>query len=143
MSYNPIKDFQPISLLAAVPNILVTQAGRSDVNSINDVMRQVKEKPGKYSYASAGVGTSIHLAGALFTYMGKLNMLHVPYKGIPDMVLAVIRGDVSMIAVNPLLAEPHIKSGKVRALAQVRGVTSEIFVSNCIAPNAVGKQSFK
>jgi|694.fasta_scaffold53891_6 tripartite-type tricarboxylate transporter receptor subunit TctC len=117
MSYNPIKDFQPISLLAAVPNILVTQAGRSDVNSISDVMRQVKEKPGKYSYASAGVGTSIHLAGALFTYMGKLNMLHVPYKGSGPAVTDLISGQVDYMFDSITSAKPHIESGKLKALA--------------------------
>lgn len=117
MSYNPIKDFQPISLLAAVPNILVTQASRSDVNSLNDVIRQVKEKPGKYSYASAGVGTSIHLAGALFTYMGKLDMLHVPYKGSGPAVTDLISGQVDYMFDSITSAKPHIESGKLKALA--------------------------
>jgi len=117
MSYNPIKDFQPISLLAAVPNILVTQASRKDVNSLNDVIRQVKEKPGKYSYASAGVGTSIHLAGALFTYMGKLDMLHVPYKGSGPAVTDLISGQVDYMFDSITSAKPHIESGKLKALA--------------------------
>src|SRR5690625_2600881 len=67
LNYNPIEDFEAISLIAAVPNILVTQADRDDVNSLSDVIEQVKENPGDYRYASAGVGTSIHLARALFT----------------------------------------------------------------------------
>ncbi|MDO9025649.1 tripartite tricarboxylate transporter substrate binding protein [Zwartia sp.] len=117
MSYNPIKDFQPISLLAAVPNILVTQASRSDVKSLNDVILQVKEKPGKYSYASAGVGTSIHLAGALFTYMGKLDMLHVPYKGSGPAVTDLISGQVDYMFDSITSAKPHIESGKLKALA--------------------------
>jgi tripartite-type tricarboxylate transporter receptor subunit TctC len=117
MSYNPIKDFQPISLLAAVPNILVTQAGRSDVNSLSDVIRQVKEQPGKFSYASAGVGTSIHLAGALFTYMGKLDMLHVPYKGSGPAVTDLISGQVDYMFDSITSAKPHIESGKLKALA--------------------------
>lgn len=117
MSYNPIKDFQPISLLAAVPNILVTQASRNDVKSLNDVILQVKEKPGKYSYASAGVGTSIHLAGALFTYMGKLDMLHVPYKGSGPAVTDLISGQVDYMFDSITSAKPHIESGKLKALA--------------------------
>jgi tripartite-type tricarboxylate transporter receptor subunit TctC len=117
MSYNPIKDFQPISLLAAVPNILVTQASRNDVKSLNDVILQVKEKPGKYSYASAGVGTSIHLAGALFTYMGKLDMLHVPYKGSGPAVTDLISGQVDYMFDSITSAKPHIESGKIKALA--------------------------
>ena len=117
MSYSPIKDFQPISLLAAVPNILVTQASRSDVNSLNDVIRQVKEKPGKYSYASAGVGTSIHLAAALFTYTGKLDMLHVPYKGSGPAVTDLMSGQVDYMFDSITSAKPHIESGKLKALA--------------------------
>lgn len=117
MSYDPIKDFEPISLLAAVPNILVTQASRSDVNSLNDVIAQVKNKPGRYSYASAGVGTSIHLAGALFTYMGKLDMLHVPYKGSGPAVTDLISGQVDYMFDSITSAKPHIESGKLKALA--------------------------
>jgi tripartite-type tricarboxylate transporter receptor subunit TctC len=117
MSYSPIKDFQPISLLAAVPNILVTQASRSDVNSLNDVIKQVKEKPGKYSYASAGVGTSIHLAAALFTYTGKLDMLHVPYKGSGPAVTDLMSGQVDYMFDSISSAKPHIESGKLKALA--------------------------
>jgi tripartite-type tricarboxylate transporter receptor subunit TctC len=117
MSYSPIKDFQPISLLAAVPNILVTQASRSDVNSLNDVIRQVKERPGKYSYASAGVGTSIHLAAALFTYTGKLDMLHVPYKGSGPAVTDLMSGQVDYMFDSITSAKPHIESGKLKALA--------------------------
>jgi len=117
MTYSPIKDFQPISLLAAVPNILVTQASRSDVNSLNDVIRQVKENPGKYSYASAGVGTSIHLAAALFTYTGKLDMLHVPYKGSGPAVTDLMSGQVDYMFDSISSAKPHIESGKLKALA--------------------------
>lgn len=117
MSYSPIKDFQPISLLAAVPNILVTQASRSDVNSLNDVIKQVKERPGKYSYASAGVGTSIHLAAALFTYTGKLDMLHVPYKGSGPAVTDLMSGQVDYMFDSITSAKPHIESGKLKALA--------------------------
>ncbi|HLV28326.1 MAG TPA: tripartite tricarboxylate transporter substrate binding protein [Burkholderiaceae bacterium] len=117
LTYDPIKDFEPISLLAAVPNILVTQADRKDVNSLEDVIRQVKEKPGHYTYASAGVGTSIHLAGALFTYTGDLDMLHVPYKGSGPAVADLIGGQVDYMFDSITSAKPHIESGKLKALA--------------------------
>ena len=117
LTYDPIKDFEPISLLAAVPNILVTQADRKDVNSLEDVIRQVKEKPGHYTYASAGVGTSIHLAGALFTYTGGLDMLHVPYKGSGPAVADLIGGQVDYMFDSITSAKPHIESGKLKALA--------------------------
>lgn len=117
LNYDPIKDFAPISLLAAVPNILVTQAERTDVRSLEDVIRQAKEKPGHYTYASAGVGTSIHLAGALFTYTGELDMLHVPYRGSGPAVADLIGGQVDYMFDSITSAKPHIESGKLKALA--------------------------
>ncbi len=117
LSYDPIADFEPISLLADVPNILVTQASRKDVNSVQDVIAQVKADPGKYTYASAGVGTSIHLAGALFTYLGKLDMLHVPYKGSGPAVSDLLGGQVDYMFDSITSSKPHINSGKLKALA--------------------------
>ena len=117
LNYDPVKDFEPISLLAAVPNILVTQADRKDVNSLEDVIRQAKENPGHYTYASAGVGTSIHLAGALFTYTGDLDLLHVPYRGSGPAVADLIGGQVDYMFDSITSAKPHIESGKLKALA--------------------------
>lgn len=117
LNYDPIKDFTPISLLAAVPNILVTQASRDDINSVQDVITQSAENPGKYTYASAGVGTSIHLAGALFTYLGKLDMLHVPYRGSGPAVTDLLGGQVDYMFDSITSAKPHIESGKLKALA--------------------------
>ncbi len=117
LNYDPIKNFEPISLLAAVPNILVTQTTRTDVNSLGDVMQQAKANPGKYTYASAGVGTSIHLAGALFTYTGKLDMLHVPYKGSGPAVSDLVGGQVDYMFDSITSARPYIESGRLKALA--------------------------
>ncbi|MYN13120.1 tripartite tricarboxylate transporter substrate binding protein [Pusillimonas sp. TS35] len=117
LNYDPIKDFEPISLLAAVPNILVTQASRADVNALQDVMQQAKAKPGQYTYASAGVGTSIHLAGALFTYMSKLDMLHVPYKGSGPAVSDLVGGQVDYMFDSITSSKPYIESGRLKALA--------------------------
>lgn len=116
LGYDPIKDFEPISLLADVPNILVTQASRKDVNSVEDVIEQVKANPGKYTYASAGVGTSIHLAGALFTYLGKLDMLHVPYKGSGPAISDLLGGQVDYMFDSITSSKPHIDAGKLKAL---------------------------
>lgn len=116
LNYDPINDFTPISLLAAVPNILVTQASRNDVNSVQDVISQARAEPGKYSYASAGVGTSIHLAGALFTYLEKLDMLHVPYKGSGPAVSDLISGRVDYMFDSITSAKPYIDAGRLKAL---------------------------
>ncbi len=117
LNYDPVKDFEPISLLAAVPNILVTQSTRTDVNSVQDVLNQAKDQPGHFTYASAGVGTSIHLAGALFTYLGKLDMLHVPYRGSGPAVTDLLGGQVDYMFDSITSAKPHIDSGKLKALA--------------------------
>lgn len=116
LNYDPIKDFEPISLLADVPNVLVTQATRSDINSVQDVIEQTKANPGKYSYASAGIGTSIHLAGALFTYLSKTDILHVPYRGSGPAVSDLLGGQVDYMFDSITSAKPHIDAGKLKVL---------------------------
>src|SRR3546814_21154887 len=81
LNYDPQADFAPISLLAIVPNVLVTNPQRTGATSVADVIAKAKAKPGAYTFASAGVGTSIHLAGELFGSMAGIDMPHVPYKG--------------------------------------------------------------
>ncbi len=117
LNYDPIKDFEPISLLAYVPNILVTQSSRKDVNSVADVLALTKAEPEKYTYASAGVGTSIHLAGELFKNLGKIDMLHIPYKGSGPAVSDLLGGQVDFMFDSITSAKPHIDSGKLKALA--------------------------
>lgn len=117
LHYDPQADFEPISLLAAVPNILVTQADREDVNTLQDVIDQAKAEPGYYTYASAGVGTSIHLAGALFTYMGELDMLHIPYRGSGPAVADLLGGQVDYMFDSITSSKPHIDSGLLKAVA--------------------------
>lgn len=125
LHYDPQADFEPISLLAAVPNILVTQAKRDDVNTLQDVIEQAKEEPGKYTYASAGVGTSIHLAGALFTYMGELDMLHIPYRGSGPAVADLLGGQVDYMFDSITSAKPHIEAGMLKALAVTTSTRSD------------------
>lgn len=117
LNYDPQADFEPISLLAAVPNILVTQADRDDVNTLQDVINQAKAEPGAYTYASAGVGTSIHLAGALFTYLGELDMLHIPYRGSGPAVADLLGGQVDYMFDSITSSKPHIDSGLLKPLA--------------------------
>lgn len=117
LNYDPQKDFAPISLLAVVPNVLVTNPARNDVKNVAEVLAQAKEKPGHYTYASAGVGTSIHLAGELFASMAKVNMLHVPYKGSGPAVADLLGGQVDYMFDSITSSKPHITAGKLRALA--------------------------
>ncbi|HRO61173.1 MAG TPA: tripartite tricarboxylate transporter substrate binding protein [Burkholderiaceae bacterium] len=118
MSYDPIADFEPISLLAVVPNVLVTNPKRTGgVKTLDEVIAKAKAEPGKYSYASAGVGTSIHLAGELFLSMTGTDMLHVPYKGSGPAVADMLGGQVDYMFDSITSAKPHIDSGKLTAIA--------------------------
>jgi tripartite-type tricarboxylate transporter receptor subunit TctC len=120
LNYDPVKDFAPISLLAVVPNVLVANLARTGAASVQDVIAQAKAQPNHYTYASAGVGTSIHLAGELFLSMAKVEMLHVPYKGSGPAIADLLGGQVDYMFDSITSAKPHIEAGKLRAL----GVTT-------------------
>jgi tripartite-type tricarboxylate transporter receptor subunit TctC len=116
LSFDPVKDFAPVSLVAIVPNVLVVPAA-NPARSVADVIAQAKAKPGAITYASAGNGTSLHLAGELFASMAKVNLLHVPYKGSGPAVTDLLGGQVDLMFDSITSARPHIESGKLRALA--------------------------
>jgi tripartite-type tricarboxylate transporter receptor subunit TctC len=120
LSYDPIKDFSPVGVLAIVPNVLVTNATQPDVKSVKDAIAAAKRAPDKLTYASAGNGTSLHLSGAMFTSMAQIQMLHVPYKGSGPAVTDLLGGQVNYMFDSITSARPHIESGRLRAL----GVTS-------------------
>jgi tripartite-type tricarboxylate transporter receptor subunit TctC len=117
LSYDPVKDFAPISLLAVVPNVLVTNSTQPDIKSVADVIASAKRQPNKLTYASAGNGTSIHLAGEMFTSLAGIEMLHVPYKGSGPAVADLLGGQVNYMFDSITSARNHIKSGRLRPLA--------------------------
>ncbi|WP_137893471.1 tripartite tricarboxylate transporter substrate binding protein [Ramlibacter sp. 2FC] len=117
LNYDPIKDFAPVSLLAVVPNVLVTNATQPNVKTVADVIDAARKAPGKLTYASAGNGTSIHLAGEMFTSLTQTDMLHVPYKGSGPAVADLLGGQVNYMFDSITSARPHLQSGKLRALA--------------------------
>ena len=116
LSYDPVKDFAPVSLLAVVPNVLVVNAAKSADQSVKDVLADARREPGKLTYASAGNGTSIHLAGEMFASMAGLQLLHVPYKGSGPAVTDMLGGQVDLMFDSITSVRPHIQSGKLRAL---------------------------
>ena len=120
LNYDPVKDFAPVSLLAVVPNVLVTNATQPDVKTARDVIAAARKAPGKLTYASAGNGTSIHLAGEVFTSLAQVEMLHIPYKGSGPAVSDLLGGQINYMFDSITSARPHIESGKLRAL----GVTT-------------------
>ncbi len=116
LSFDPVKDFAPVSLVAVVPNVLVVPAA-SSARSVADVIAQARAKPGALTYASAGNGTSLHLAGELFASMAKVDLMHVPYKGSGPAITDLLGGQVDLMFDSLTSARPHIESGKLRALA--------------------------
>jgi tripartite-type tricarboxylate transporter receptor subunit TctC len=116
LGYDPVKDFSPVSLVAVVPNVLVTNATQPNVKTVSDVIANAKAQPGKLTYASAGNGTSIHLAGEVFTSMAKIDMQHIPYKGSSPAVTDLLGGQVNYMFDSITSAKPHIASGKLRPI---------------------------
>ena len=128
LPYDPIKDFSPITLVAAVPNVLVmspAQAQHYGINSVADLIRVAKANPGKLNMASSGNGTSIHLAGELFKSMTGTFMLHFPYRGSGPALLDLMGGNTDLMFDNLPSALPQIKSGKLRAFAVTSARRSE------------------
>ena len=114
LSYDPVKDFSPVSLIAIVPNVLVTNTTQPNVKTVSDVIANAKAQPGKLTYASAGNGSSIHLAGEVFTSMAKIDMQHIPYKGSNPAVTDLLGGQVNYMFDSITAAKPHIDAGKLR-----------------------------
>lgn len=120
MPYDPQKDFAPISLVAGVPNVMVVnteKAAARGIQNVADFIRHAKANPGKLNMASSGNGTSIHLAGELFKSMGGVFMTHFPYTGSGPALLALLGGDMDVMFDNLPSSMPHIKAGKLKALA--------------------------
>ena len=116
MSFDPNKDLQPVSVLVSLNNVLVVNPSVK-INSVADLIGQAKEQPEKLNYASSGSGTSIHMSGEMFKYMAGVNLIHIPYKGSAPAVSDLLGGQVMMMFDNIPSSMPHIKSGKLRAIA--------------------------
>ena len=116
LNFDPLKDFTPISLLAATPLVLVTSK-KSGVSSVSDLMSRLRDANVKTFYASAGAGTPQHLAAELFLQKTKLASTHVAYKGGAPAVLAVLASEVLYSFENLALVSAHIASGAMTALA--------------------------
>ena len=120
MPYDAVKDFAPVSLVAAVPNILVATPS-FPVNSVKELIDLAKKEDGKLTFASSGSGTSIHLSGELFKQLAGVQMTHVPYKGSSAALPDVMSGQVNVMFDNAPSVMPHIKGGKLKAIAVTSG----------------------
>ena len=116
LPYDPLQDLAPVSFMVIYPNALVVNPSLP-VKSVSELIALAKARPGQLSYASAGTGSSTHLAAELFKSMAAIDMAHVPYKGGGQAVVDVMAGQVQLYFSSMLGALPHLKSGKLRALA--------------------------
>jgi tripartite-type tricarboxylate transporter receptor subunit TctC len=123
--FDSIKDFAPVSMLVSLNNVLVLNPS-VPAKSVQEVINLAKAQPGKLTYASSGNGTSIHLSGELFKSMTGVDMLHIPYKGSSPAVTDLLAGQVNMMFDNIPSSLPHIKAGKLRALAVTGSKRSQL-----------------
>jgi tripartite-type tricarboxylate transporter receptor subunit TctC len=121
LSYDPVRDFTPIALVASAPVAIVVNAGQS-IRSLADLVQSARAKPGELAFGSAGNGTPGHLSGALFESAAKIRLRHIPYKGSAPAVGDLVGGHIPVMFDPVQSVISHIQSGKVRAVA----VTSQM-----------------
>jgi len=119
MSFDPVKDFTPISFLASTPNVLIVNK-QLGVNNLQELIELAKAKPNQLTFGSSGVGTSLHMSGELFKEMAGVQIRHIPYKGRAQSLPDLVSGRISMLFDNLSSSLPLIKAGEVQAL----GVTT-------------------
>jgi tripartite-type tricarboxylate transporter receptor subunit TctC len=116
LPYDVFRDLQLIGLVANAPHVLAVRASQP-ARSVKDLVATAKKQPGKLSFASAGAGTIVHMAGELFKYHAGIDILHVPYKGGAAATVGVLSGESTMVVNDLSVVLAHVKSGQMRALA--------------------------
>jgi len=119
MSFDPVKDFTPISFLASTPNVLVVNK-QLGVTNLHELIELAKAKPNQLTFGSSGIGTSLHMSGELFKEFTGVQIRHIPYKGRAQSLPDLLSGRISMLFDNLSSSLPLIKAGDVQAL----GVTT-------------------
>jgi tripartite-type tricarboxylate transporter receptor subunit TctC len=116
LPYDPQRDFAPIGMAVAFPNVLVVNSS-VPANTLAEFVRLANSRPEGLAYGSSGIGNIGHLSGELFRMMAKVNIVHVPYKGGAPAMTDLLGGQIAGIFATPVTAGPHIKAGRIRALA--------------------------
>jgi tripartite-type tricarboxylate transporter receptor subunit TctC len=116
LGYDTFRDFAPITRLATVPNVIVVHPS-VPAKSLAELVRLAKAHPGKLNFGSGGLGSGSQLGSELFKALNKINMVHVPYKGASLALTAMLSGEVDMVTSTLPATIPHVKSGRIRALA--------------------------
>jgi tripartite-type tricarboxylate transporter receptor subunit TctC len=115
LPYDPIKAFAPIAIVASAPNVIVVHPSLP-VHSVKELVDMAKQQPGKLQYASAGVGSFMHLGGELFKLAAGVDLLHVPFRGAGPAMIDIVGGHTKVAFATTITAPPFIRDGKLRAL---------------------------
>lgn len=126
LPYEWKRDFVPVSLLATLNQVLVVHPS-VPARNVQELVALAKQKPGQLNFASMGAGSSPHLAAELLKSLAGVDITHVPYKGSPQSITALIAGEVSLFFVGESTAAPHVKAGKLRALGTTGRNRSEVY----------------
>jgi len=116
LAYDPLRDFAPITMAVAFPNVLVVNAS-VPARTLAEFVKLARDKPGSVNCGSSGIGGAGHLSLELLGLMAKVSIVHVPYKGGAPAMTDLLSGQIAAIFATPVTAGPHIKAGKIRALA--------------------------
>lgn len=139
--YDAEKDFAPVSLLVIVPNVLVVNP-QLPVKTVAELIELLKKNPDKYSYASSGNGTPLHLSGELFKSMAGVFMTHIPYSGSGPAMMGMLSGNVDVMFDNLPSAMPQIRSGKLKAFAVTSAQRSSAMPDLPTVEEAAGLKGF-
>ncbi len=116
LPFDFVRDFEPVSLLATIPFLLVAHPSLP-AKSVSELVKLARARPGQINYASSGTGTTAHLAMEMFKNMAKIKLVHVPYKGVAAGLVGVVSGEAQLMFAIMQAGLPHVKAGKLRALA--------------------------
>jgi tripartite-type tricarboxylate transporter receptor subunit TctC len=145
LPYDPIKDFEPVTLVAGVPNVMVMNADKAralNIDNVADFIKYARANPGRLNMASSGNGTSIHLAGELFKSMTGTYMVHFPYRGSGPALLDMLSGTMDVMFDNLPSSMPQIRAGKLKALAVTSSQRSAAMPDLPTVAEAAGLKGF-
>lgn len=125
LPYDAVKDFAPITLLASAPFVLLVHPSLP-AQSMKDLIALARARPGQLNYGSAGLGITTHLAGEMLKLMARIDIVHIPYKGAGPALADLMGGQIEMGFNNVLSALPHVRSGRLRALALTSKARSRV-----------------
>ena len=141
LPYDPARDFVPVALTSRVAFILAVNPALP-VNSVDELVKYIKERPGQLTYGSTGIGATPHLAFEIFQRLTGTKLIHAPYRGMPPATNDVIAGHIQMVFTDPAFAPPLIAEGKLKALA-VSSLTRIASVPNVPTLDELGYKGFE